>query len=171
MHQTLKICFHAFSQLIDYFPFNINLHERGWPIRLWQNHGYCESSPWSLRKDHVSVDRKSEKVLRSYRYFDSLLNDLINIIADCASIGLTPILVILYTKYWSDTNNSYSLLQVLVWHYLKLFFQQILVWHHLWLFSTPSIGLIPIVVILYTKYWSDTSYSYSPMQVLVWHQL
>jgi hypothetical protein len=88
-----------------------------------------------------------------------------------AGNGLTPIIVIFYTKYWSDTNNSYSLLQVLVWHYLKLFFQQILVWHHLWLFSTPSIGLIPIVVILYTKYWSDTSYSYSPMQLLVWHQL
>jgi hypothetical protein len=22
-------CFHLFSQLIDYFPFNINLHEKG----------------------------------------------------------------------------------------------------------------------------------------------
>ena len=32
-------------------------------------------------------------------------------------------------------------------------------WHQLKLFSTAGIGLTPIIVILYTKYWSDTSYS------------
>jgi hypothetical protein len=31
--------------------------------------------------------------------------------------------------------------------------------------------LTPIIDILYTKYWSFPSYSYSLSQVLVWHQL
>jgi hypothetical protein len=31
----------------------------------------------------------------------------------------------------------------------------------------PSIDLTPVIVILYAKYWSDTSYSYSLHQVLV----
>jgi hypothetical protein len=35
------------------------------------------------------------------------------------------------------------------------------------LFSTPSIGVTLVMVILYTKYWCDTGYGYSLHQVLV----
>ena len=47
----------------------------------------------------------------------------------------------------------------------------ILVWYQLLLFSLPSIGLIPVIVILSTQYWSDASYYYSLYPVLVWYQL
>jgi hypothetical protein len=35
----------------------------------------------------------------------------------------------------------------------------------------PSIGLALDIIILQNNYWSDTSYSYSPKQVLFCHQL
>jgi hypothetical protein len=55
-----------------------------------------------------------------------------------------------------DINYSYSVHQVLVWPELLLF-------------SKTGIGLIQILVILYTKYWFDTNNNYSLKQVLVGH--